>query len=224
MLEKVDRRTVATLGVIFGVSFFLWDTVLVYPLKVLVVLLHEASHGIAAVVTGGSIDRIEVNADQGGVCYTYGGSRFLTLTAGYLGSMVWGALILIVASRSRHDRWICMGLGVFLLAITILYVDNNFGRIFGIAFGAGLVAGAKYLPYEFSDVTLKTIGLTSCLYAILDIKSDVLDRRGIGSDADMLADMTWIPALVWGVIWILAALGAAGFALLVAARGEKSVE
>src|SRR5262245_20259960 len=123
MLDKLDRRTVATLGIIFGVSFFLWDTVLVYPLKVLVVLLHEASHGIAAVVTGGSIDRIEVNADQGGVCYTYGGSRFLSLTAGYLGSMVWGALILIVASRSRHDRGICMGLGAFLVLITILYVD-----------------------------------------------------------------------------------------------------
>lgn len=209
-----------TLAAAFLVVFLLWDTFLVYPLKILVVLLHESSHGLAAILTGGSIERIEVNRDGSGVCYTLGGSRFVTLTAGYLGSMVLGALILIGASRSRLDRPLCVALGVFLLAVTGLFVRNLFGFLFGAAFGLGLVLAGWKLKPALVDTALKVIGLTSCLYAILDIKSDVLDRPGIGSDADMLADHTGVPTLVWGVLWILAALFAAGFALLSSARGD----
>ena len=48
----------------------------------------------AAILTGGSIERIEINPRFGGACYTYGGSRFVTLSAGYLGSMFFGAVLL----------------------------------------------------------------------------------------------------------------------------------
>jgi hypothetical protein len=217
-----EHRTGAAwqLGVIFFVVLLLWSTVLVYPLKVLVVLLHEISHGLAAVATGGRIDHIEVNANQGGVCYTYGGNRFLTLSAGYLGSMGFGAAILLLASRSRRDREICMAFGAFILLMTLLFVRNWFGFGLGLAAGGALVLGAWNLPHAFSDTILKTIGLTSCLYAILDIKSDVIDRRGIGSDADMLASHTGLPSIIWGAIWIVAAIAVAAVTLRAAARGE----
>ena len=40
---------------------------------------------------------------EGGYCKTIGGSRFVILSAGYLGSLLWGGLILIGASRTRLD-------------------------------------------------------------------------------------------------------------------------
>ena len=219
-MARVDRGALFKLGGIFAAVWLLWSTPVVYPLKVLVVLLHEISHGIAAVATGGSIDRIVVSADEGGVCWTSGGVRFITLSAGYLGSMLWGSMILIVASRTRFDRLLCGALGMFLLLVTLRFVQNGFGQGFGVAAGAVLVLAAWRLPEAVSDLTLKTIGLTSCLYAILDIKSDILDRPGAASDAGMLHDLTHIPTIVWGVLWILAALGVAAVTLLVAAPGE----
>ncbi len=57
----------------------LWGTVIVTPLKIFVVLLHEISHGVAAVATGGQVVRIEVDAQQGGICYTRGGNHFRLL-------------------------------------------------------------------------------------------------------------------------------------------------
>ena len=51
-----------------------------------------------------------------------------------------------------------------------------------------------------------TLGLTSALYAILDIKSDILDRPHLRSDAFMLSELTGIPTVAWGAIWIAAAL------------------
>jgi hypothetical protein len=49
--------------------------------------------------------------------------------------------------------------------------------------------------------------VTSCLYAILDIKSDILDRSHMRSDARMLSEVTALPTEFWGILWILIAIG-----------------
>jgi len=79
--------------------------------------------------------------------------------------------------------------------------------------------GAK-LSHKVNEFVLQTIGLTSCLYAVLDILDDVLKRPGVGSDADMLAEITTVPGVVWGVIWIVLAIVASAFALVISAQRE----
>ena len=37
---------------------------------------------------------------------------------------------------------------------------------------------------------------------LAEVTSDVLDRPFLESDAHMLADMTGVPTVVWGVLWI----------------------
>ena len=46
-------------------AVLLWDTVVAYPFRVFVVLLHEISHGLAAVLTGGRIVSIGLSVDEG---------------------------------------------------------------------------------------------------------------------------------------------------------------
>lgn len=173
--------------VVAVVALVLWDTVFVYPLKILVVLFHELSHGLAAVVSGGSIESIELSVEQGGVCYTRGGSSFLILNAGYLGSLVIGAAFLVVGARTRHDRVVVGALGLVLLAVTVVYVRSRFGFLYGLSAGALLLLVAAKLPNAVSDIILSVIGVVSCLYAVWDIGSDVLFRHIPGSDAYRLA-------------------------------------
>jgi hypothetical protein len=60
-----------------------------------------------------------------------------------------------------------------------------------------------------------TLGLTSALYAILDIKSDVLDRPELPSDAHMLAEVTGIgTTTMWGVLWISIAIAFATWLMM----------
>jgi hypothetical protein len=181
--------------------WLLWDTSILYPLKIFVVFLHELSHGIAAVVTGGSIESIEISPNQGGVCTTRGGSQFVISTAGYLGSLLWGVGLLLVVGTKRILQLVTLVvLGVLVMTVSLLYMRAGFGLTFGLLFGLALVAVAKYLPGEAQTMTLTVLGLTSCLYAIWDIKSDVLDRPGIRSDASILADLTGIPTVLWGLL------------------------
>lgn len=195
----------------FAAVWFLWDTPVVYPLKIFVVMLHEISHGIASVATGGTIERIVLDPAEGGACYCGGGNAFLTLSAGYLGSLLWGVMLLSAAGASRiSNRFLIFAVGVLVVALTALYVRNGFGLLFGLGFGTALLIAGRKLGPGASRVVLTTLGLTSCLYAILDIKSDVLDRPHLQSDAAMLAEMTGISTVTWGVIWI-------GIAVLVSA-------
>lgn len=218
LIRNVDLKAVLGLLAVFALVAGLWGTFAVTPLKIFVVLLHEISHGIAAVLTGGSIVKMEINVRQGGVCYTTGGIRFFVLSAGYLGSMLWGGLIVVAASRSKRQRWISLGIGGFVLAVTVLYVRSWFGFGFALlASGLLIVMGLK-LSHDINQFVLQVIGVTSCLYAVLDIVDDVLQRPGIGSDADMLADLTFVPSVVWGVIWIAIAVVVTAACLLVAAQ------
>ena len=207
------RSTKRKAGLIAGLSawlvlvWLLWWSPVIYPLKLFVVLLHEISHGAMAVATGGWIQRIVVTPDQGGLCYCPGGSAFLTLSAGYLGSLAWGALILVLArARKPAPRTTTTVIGLAVLVLTALYVRNAFGILFGALFGAALVA-LRSASRVVHVLVLTALGLTSCLYALLDIKSDILDRPYLESDAAMLADMTGVPTVVWGILWI--GLGAA---------------
>ena len=210
----------AFFAVYFVAIFFLWDTPVVYPVKIFVVFLHELSHGLAALVTGGEIVKIGLFSNEGGVAWTRGGNRFITLSAGYLGSLVFGGAIFLAAARTRADKVLSAVVGVLTIVITLFYVRNAFGIAFGIAFGLAMIAAAKWLKEAYNDVLLKVIGLTSCLYAILDIKSDILDRT-VRSDAVMLQEITGIPSKVWGVLWIAIALAATAAFVWWGSKGES---
>lgn len=211
MRADTSRRLtfLAGFALYFVALWLLWPTPVVYPLKIFVVFLHELSHGLAAVATGGRIESITLDWREGGETLTRGGNAFLSLSAGYLGSLAWGLLLMALArGRARLTRFTLLALGALMVGVTIAYVHGLFGVIFGVAFGGALLLAGRWLPPLGARLLLTTLGLTSALYALLDIRSDILQRPGGVSDAVLLAQRTGVPALVWGVLWGLIGLAA----------------
>jgi hypothetical protein len=176
-------------------------------MKLLVVLLHELSHATAAVLTGGAVLEINLSPNEGGLTTTAGGWRFLILNAGYLGSLLWGLLFLALARRENRSRSIVALLAIALAAVSLLYVRPLVS--FGFAFSALLVAAlaglARFGTAGVAATVLRFVGVFSILYALFDIRDDILTWGKTGlSDAVMLAQHTGIPAMVWGVAWVLA--------------------
>ncbi|MCC6797762.1 MAG: M50 family metallopeptidase [Candidatus Hydrogenedentes bacterium] len=219
---KIDYAQAGGLVACIIIIVVLWDTWAVYPLRLLVVFFHELSHGITAVITGGSIVEIQMNAQEGGLCITRGGNRFLTLSAGYLGSLLWGGAILLFATRTKGSQIVLELLGGLLIVVTLIWVRPliGFGVGFGLATGLVLIALANFLRPMITELILIVIGLTSCLYAVLDIKSDILDRPQAVSDAVLLADATGVPAMVWGVLWLGVSIVLAVRFILIASRHD----
>ncbi|MEJ6396891.1 M50 family metallopeptidase [Yoonia sp. 208BN28-4] len=186
--------------------FALWSTPVMVPLKILVVMLHELSHAIMALVTGGEIVSLSVNANQGGEVWTRGGNRFLTLTAGYLGSLLIGLGLLIAALRTHLDRVLMAGFGIALLVVTALYVRDLFAFGFGAGTGAIMLAVARFGSIQVNDLILRVIALTSIVYVPYDIFSDTIARSALRSDARMLAEEFGGATMMWGGLWLVISL------------------
>ncbi|MDM8166838.1 MAG: M50 family metallopeptidase [Roseovarius sp.] len=184
----------------------LWRTPVVIPLKILVVFLHELSHAVATVLTGGSVVGMTLDPMQGGSVTSRGGWRFVILSAGYLGSLLIGVALFLAAVKTRWDRVILGGLGVVLLAVTLLYLRSLFAIGFGVVTGVLMIGAAKYLRRDVNDLVLRVIGLASMIYVPLDIFSDTIARAHLRSDARMMAEEFAGPTLFWGGAWLLVSL------------------
>ena len=191
-----------------AVMMLFWSSPLLWPLKIFVVLLHELSHLLALVLTGGHPSAISLSPEQGGLMVGTGGWRLLVLNAGYLGSLIWGLALLAIANRTRMVPIFLrvMGLGLGLATVIWMRPVLGFGFFYGLAVGILMFALGARISAGAGAALLRVVGLFSCLYAVIDIQLDVLTGRGGVSDASMLADLTHIPAMVWGVGWCLLAL------------------
>ncbi len=188
------------------VIFTLWNTPVMIPLKILIVFFHELSHGLAALLTGGSIESISISPQQGGVTLTRGGWLFLITSAGYLGSLLIGVLLYLSALKTKADRLIMGALGTIMLLVAALYMRELFALGFTIAAGAAMLASAKYLPEKINDAALRVLGLVSMGYVPFDILSDTIIRSNLRSDAYNLSTQTGLPTVLWGGLWLLASL------------------
>lgn len=184
----------------------LWQTPLGLPLKILIVFFHELSHGLAALATGGRIESISVDMLQGGATVTRGGLRFITLSAGYLGSLVLGAGLFLGALHTRLDRALMALLGAVLIVIAGLYVRDGFALAFSLGTGVAMLAASRFLPGPANDLALRVIGLTSMIYVPWDIFSDTIARAHLRSDARMMAEEFGGATMLWGGLWLAISL------------------
>ncbi|MCB1456967.1 MAG: M50 family metallopeptidase [Nitratireductor sp.] len=183
--------------------YALWNTQVVFPLKILVVFLHELSHGLAAILTGGSIEWITLAPDESGLAYIRGGSRFAILTAGYLGSLLLGVLVLLAALKTSADRIVMGVFGATMILVAAFYIRDLFPLVFCIGTGLAMLASAWWLSHRANDVALRIIGLSSMIYVPYDIFSDTIARSELRSDARMLAEEFGGSTMLWGGIWLL---------------------
>ncbi len=193
--------------VLTALVFALWQSPAVVPLKILVVFFHEVSHAIATVVTGGDVVSLSISNRFSGEVWSRGGNRFITLTAGYLGSLLIGVGLLIAATRTKADRAIMAGCGVVTLVIAGLYVRDLFALGFTAGTGIAMLLMAWFLGHAANDLVLRVMGLASMIYVPYDIFSDTIARSNLRSDARMLAEEFGGTTMIWGGIWLLISLG-----------------
>lgn len=186
-----------------AVTYLLWNTVVIYPVKLLVVILHEISHGIAAVLSGGYIVEIAINERLGGHCISSGGNQMFIASAGYLGSLLWGSALFVSGYNKKWNLGFSIFLGSVLIFITANYMENIFAGMIISSFGLYFIIAPRYLPGMLHGYITKFLGITSAFYVAIDIGQDLVVNTYLGSDASLLSSLTGVPAVIWGIIWLL---------------------
>lgn len=193
----------AVIIVISTVTIILWNSILIYPIKLFVVLLHEISHGIAAVVSGGKIISIQISENLGGQCITSGGVSFIVASAGYLGSLVFGSAIFISSYEKKFSSWITTIIAVILIFFSANYITGSTGIILAIIYSVILYLSPRYFNKTIHKYLMKCLGIISSLYVLVDIKEDLLTLEYRESDANILENITGINSAVWGLLWFI---------------------
>ncbi|MFT5814892.1 MAG: hypothetical protein ACI9VT_002661 [Psychroserpens sp.] len=175
------------------------------PFKWLESYFHEISHGLAALLTGGSIVQIQLFPNGAGLCTTRGGSAFFISFMGYGGAILWGTLLFYLASSHQKIAQVCSILLVGLLASSILMWVRDLLTLFIVLFLLILVlVKIKYSSQKYLQKSLQVTGLLVLLNSLMS-PLYLLDGQSRG-DGAALADITYIPEIIWVVIWFLAAL------------------
>ena len=198
-----------------------------YPFRLLLTIIHELGHGSAAIVSGGDFQNFLITPNGSGLAYTAGGWRFVVIPAGYLSVALFAALLI---SLGRSHRWSRLALG--LIGAAMLGMSLWFGRPGEITFQAigasaltiltGVILGAVFLRVAlraapgaiifFIHLVAIKAGFTAFadLFGLVGISTRL---RGAPTDAQSMAQLTGIPAVIWAVIWIIMASFIIGWAV-----------
>jgi hypothetical protein len=207
----MDRKLIFALLASAALGLFLWHSPVLFPFKLLVVLMHESGHAFASLLVGGSVKSIEVMPNEGGLTRslvpTALVSRIVVSSGGYVGSTVAGCVLLLLAARTKTAKWPLLFLAGWTGLVSILWVRDLFTLAFALAWTGVLLASARWAPPMLRRGLLVFLATFSALYALFDIKDDLLHLGPArGSDADALAQITFVPAIAWGVGWGLLSL------------------
>lgn len=200
--SKKDHITeLVILFTLLIISFFLWDTNFIYPIKLFVVLLHELSHAFATILSGGKIIEMNIGFDLGGRCEAEGGNTILIASAGYLGSLLWGLLFFLSPNNKKTGFWIIITISALILITTLSVSTNSTFLILSLILSSLLISSAFYLQIPIVTILVRSIGLISCVYVLVDIKDDLFYNSSAISDASILSSLTNIPVSLIGLSW-----------------------
>lgn len=178
-----------------------------------VTIAHEAAHGLVAFMSGRKLQGIRLHSDTSGLTVSVGRTTglgmIMTTAAGYLGP---GLLGLAAAALLTHHRAVgLLWALLILLALLLIQVRNWFG-LWSILVSAAVVFGVSWW---LQPQTQSAFAYSLTWFLLLAAPRPVLElqthRRGTGatsSDADQLAQLTKVPAIVWVGFFLVVTVGA----------------
>lgn len=199
---------------------------LVYPVRLFVTFIHESSHALMALLTGGSVHSLTVSANGEGAVWSASSNWFsavLTSSAGYLGTTFFGVLLLLLIRRDFSARAILYALGALVGLMTLIFgfivpILNFFGgqvtlssvaftTLAGAALAAGLLAVGRFGSLKVMNFAVAFLAVQLVLNALSDLKTlFFLNAPLVGSDiqtdAMNMQNATGLPAVAWILIWI----------------------
>jgi hypothetical protein len=214
---KLNLARLVALGMCVSVALLLWDWRILLPLKLLVVMMHETGHAFASLLVGGTVQKITIAANQSGQCLSLipAGwfAQIIVYSAGYLGSALAGALLIVATFRFPARRWVLGGLCAWLMIMAVLYAGDGFTFVFCVVTALALGLAARLLPPSAVDLLNLFLAAFAGLYALFDLRDDLWNSAARGhSDAALLANLTFVPAIAWAVLWTILGVGLLGLA------------
>ncbi len=226
---KAALLLIATVATVL-LWFIPYAEYLVYPIRLFVTFIHEGSHALIAVLTGGSVQSLTIASDGSGAVYSAPSGfigQVLTSSAGYVGAAIFGVVMLVLMRKNVSPHKILFGCGVFVgvmtlvfsilspmfhfLSLNVPFSSVAFTVFAGLLLTGVLLAMARFASHRVADFAVAFLAVQCLLNALADLKTVLfinapLIGADIQTDAGNMAAATGIPAFLWAVVWIAISL------------------
>ncbi len=226
-IQRDGRLMLITVGILIMMNIpFVWWVL--YPFVLFDAWVHEMCHGMAAIISGGEIIKLEVFPDGSGLATITTSSRAFVSSAGYQGTAVVGFILLIFRRTKRGPRTGTMVVACAMLLSCILWMRNPFG--FTFIFFMGLILGG--LAWKLPSFHIRNVYVFLSTIISLNAITRVRDLYGYyyfvnGSetltDAHTMSNLTGVSYLFWATLWMILAISMTILGILFAIPGPDEV-
>ncbi|MGO4889274.1 M50 family metallopeptidase [Anaerobacillus sp. MEB173] len=174
-------------------------------------LIHESGHAIAAILTSGKVYSVSLFVNSEGVAETGTRSWFSRLIVSYAGYTTSSLAAFVCFFFIYKDQPHVIFYGLLGLAILnlLLWVRNTYGILWLLTF----ISFSIYITYnDFSSLQLSFTLLLASIILIHSISSaftvfylSIFQSTQAG-DATNLAKLTFLPAVLWGLLFFIQSL------------------
>lgn len=185
-----------------------------YPFALFGTWVHELCHALAALAVGGSVDHIKIFSDTSGLAWTAPGGRLqhaVVASAGYTGTALGGALLLLFRRRALAGRIGLIVLGAAMMLSALVWVRNGFGTPAILVLGGALLAAGWKLPRELSGWLFTFLATVTSLDAVTSIQTlfgatHLVNGEPSSTDARTVGELLLVPWFAWAAAWLVLAL------------------
>jgi hypothetical protein len=219
------RRPVVALAVAAALTVLLWllpfGRLVGRPLLWWSTLAHEGGHGLAAIVAGGTWQRLQLFADGSGVATSaYApGARALVAAGGLVGPACAALALFVVGAVQRTARLALLATGLACLALLPTVASGAFTVAFVAAAGTAAIGAGVWLSAPAARVALLflAVQLSLSVFSRADYLFTATAVTGAGT---MPSDVAQVVAGWGGTVTVWGAMiGAFSIAVLAAGLG-----
>ncbi len=212
---RAEGRLLLAVFLIVVLSNVPYGNYVLYPFALFGTWVHESCHALAALAMGGRVDHIEIFPDTSGLAWTATRSRVARAcvsSAGYMGTAIGGAFLLLFRRREWAGRVGLSALGVLMLLSVLFWVRNGFGLLAVGAIGAALLTAGLRLPTSAAGSLYTLLAASTSLNAITSVRGlfgtvQLINGEAAGStDARTMGELLLLPWWSWASAWLVLAL------------------
>ena len=176
-------------------------------------------HALACLATGGTVSGMTIVSDgggHGGLTFCSGGIPFIYTQTGYLGAAFFGCLLIFLGRYRRLSKFVLGFMGLAICAASVVFMSGTIfhGDLFqgigsvvwGLIIGCGLIWSALKLNAGAANFILLFLATQTALNSLTDVV--LLIKLSLGmlgmspsSDAGSMAQITFLPAAFWSILW-----------------------
>lgn len=213
LADKAHRQRIVLLMWIAVVSVLLWQarigSLILYPFTILATWFHEMGHGVAALLTGASFERLLIFPDGSGIAQSMvpanasGLTHALIAASGPLGPAIAGSLLIIASRTDKATRAALMVVSLALILSTVIWVRTLTGWLVLPALGIAILALAWRGTADQRQFGIQLLGVQACIsvweqFGYLFSAGGSIGGELHRSDTSAIADALLFPYWFWG--------------------------